>query len=636
VWVFRKKNPGEKIRNPIQGEFFATDAITGPAQALVRESFQNSLDAQSEALPDSAPVRVRIKLATGRFALSPDRVRTLFETAYPHLLASGNGLRSPPDPSKPCPYLVIEDFGTTGLSGDPATEDPPAGDDPRNPFYLFFRAEGLSGKTGLRLGRWGVGKFVFPRSSMASTHFGFTVREDDGRRLLLGAVTLKAHRLPDDPAMYTPDGLWGVERRDGLVEPMEDRPTIEEFRQLFDISRSTEPGLSVVIPWVDEEISFAALLAAVVNDYFYPILNRRLVVEIDDGEQRVFLDHSTLDGVINKWRGDLGDKPAESVALAQRAAVFADDKRIVLASQPVGSAPKWSDDLLTKDQLEDAVKSIAAGEVVAFRVPVHVRPKGGETKESWFDIYLRSDKSSDGRPVFIREGIIISDLKARRAREIRSLVIVEDEPIASLLGDSENPAHTQWQKDSSNFKGKYTFGPSVIDFVVNSVGELVALLNRGTNERDHSLTFDVFSIPKPETPAPPSPAPRPEPPRPPQPPEPPAPPAPRVNVDKTPGGFVVRPAPGLALPRTVTVQCAYNVSSANPLKKWHPADFAVGSRDIVVDQTGAGSVAVKSGNVLMLEMLGADFSVAVTGFDTNRDLYVKTSIKSNGDGDSQA
>jgi hypothetical protein len=32
MWVFRKKTPAEKIRNPIQGEFFATDAISGPAQ----------------------------------------------------------------------------------------------------------------------------------------------------------------------------------------------------------------------------------------------------------------------------------------------------------------------------------------------------------------------------------------------------------------------------------------------------------------------------------------------------------------------------------------------------------------------------------------------------------------------------
>ena len=45
-WHFRPYAPGEKTRDPIQGEFFATDAIRNPAEALIREGIQNSLDAQ--------------------------------------------------------------------------------------------------------------------------------------------------------------------------------------------------------------------------------------------------------------------------------------------------------------------------------------------------------------------------------------------------------------------------------------------------------------------------------------------------------------------------------------------------------------------------------------------------------------
>ena len=34
------------------------------------------------------------------------------------------------------------------------------------------------------------------------------------------------------------------------------------------------------------------------------------------------------------------------------------------------------------------------------------------------------------------------------------MVIVKDRPLATLLGDAENVAHTQWQKDSAKFHFK--------------------------------------------------------------------------------------------------------------------------------------------------------------------------------------
>ena len=120
MWYFRRKASGEKIRNPIQGEFFATEAIDGPAQALVRESVQNSLDARAA----EGPVRVRIALAVGSEALPGSAAKELFGSAWLHYQAPGNGLHAAPLPGAPCPYLVIEDFGTKGLTGDPRQSDP--------------------------------------------------------------------------------------------------------------------------------------------------------------------------------------------------------------------------------------------------------------------------------------------------------------------------------------------------------------------------------------------------------------------------------------------------------------------------------------------------------------------------------
>ena len=636
MWCFRKKSSGEKIRNPIQGEFFATDAIAGPAQALVRESFQNSLDARL----GEQPVRIRLRLADASEALPASSVKALFADAIPHFRAEGNGLRDAPSPDAPCPYLVVEDFGTTGLTGDPTEADPPEIGARKNAFYLFFRAEGLSEKSGTRLGRWGVGKFVFPRSSRASTHFGLTVRHDDGRCLLLGAVTLKAHRVPNEDGIFTPDGMYGSQRADGLVLPMESETALAEFRRTFHLSRLNEPGLSVVIPWVDPDISFNSLLTATINDYFFPILNRRLIVEIRAGGLTARLDHSTLDHSLEKWKSVIGDRPAATVSLARFVSRVTDAERIVLADQNMAQAPKWSDALVSPEQLELIKTKLAEGEGISVRVPVNVRLKSHPDQRSHFDIYLKPDAAADGRPVFIRQGIIISDLKAKRARELRSLVIIEDEPIAALLGDSENPAHTQWQKDSSNFRGKYTFGPSVIDFVTQSVSELVGIINRSSSEQDTSLTVSFFSLPTPQPEPTPKPGPTPQPSPTPMPDPPPHIPEPgknpRLQIQRTVGGFSVRPIDHERFPMRLHVQCAYLVESGHPLKKWNAADFTLQTAPVRIALEGGGTLGDVRGNELWAQIDREDFALNVDGFDTNRDIYVRAIVEEAGNGDSQA
>src|ERR1035438_4860664 len=58
-WHFRPLVPGETTRDPIVGEFFATEAINNVGEALVREGIQNSLDAALKQ-----PLHVRISVVT--------------------------------------------------------------------------------------------------------------------------------------------------------------------------------------------------------------------------------------------------------------------------------------------------------------------------------------------------------------------------------------------------------------------------------------------------------------------------------------------------------------------------------------------------------------------------------------------
>jgi len=52
----------------------------------------------------------------------------------------------------------------------------------------------------------------------------------------------------------------------------------------------------------------------------------------------------------------------------------------------------------------------------------------------------------------VRSGILISDIRTLGRRPIFSLLEVEDEPVARFLGDSETPAHTNWNERTEGFK----------------------------------------------------------------------------------------------------------------------------------------------------------------------------------------
>lgn len=620
TWHFRQPSPGETTRDPIVGEFFSTDAISGSAEALVREGIQNALDASVDG-----KVHVRIFLGDGSQTLSADRAAPWFSQAWTHLRATGNGLSDAPTESDGCKFLVFEDFGTTGLRGNVEQ----AFDEPgnKNSFYYFFRAEGRTGKSESDRGRWGVGKHVFPRSSRINTVFGLTVRDDDRRRMLMGHVVLKSHKIGADH--WSPDGYFGL-RPAGLVLPTEDRALSDKFTADFRVKRTTEPGLSLIVPYVDEEITYGDLVRSVVDGYFFPILCGQITVEVESGDQRVSITKGSLieaalsiggpDEAERLARVDLAEWAAEREAGGFTDLLPCSDHRAL-----------WSNDMVPAELVPQLRTRLAGGQKIALRSHVIVRPKGKPDQVSYFDVFLWENDHDGGRPIFIREGLTITDVRGGRARGVLSMVVVRDKPLATLLGDSENPAHTQWQKTSSNFKNKYVYGVAHIDFVRRSVERIVAVLRDSGEEHDVSTLADIFPRPADEEDARPRPAerttPKPQPDLPPDiPPLPRNPPA-GYRLQQVVGGFSVqRGRPDAPTPSSLLVRVAYDIRQGNPLKKYNRADFRLDRAPIDITEERGIEIRERSENELLFDVTDPDFRLTVEGFDKNRDLYVSVSI----------
>lgn len=124
------------------------------ADTLVRETVQNSLDARAgKGQSGQEAVKVRFAFLDGDRAPDLEYIEELFDQEYrDHAEAAGIELGSI-DFGHPR-AIVIEDFGTNGLLGNPLEK----GDDD---FSDFWRRHGISHKSGERRGRWGLGKLVF-------------------------------------------------------------------------------------------------------------------------------------------------------------------------------------------------------------------------------------------------------------------------------------------------------------------------------------------------------------------------------------------------------------------------------------------------------------------------------------------
>jgi hypothetical protein len=639
-WHFYQQGPTDPVLNPIASEFFASEAVGDAADALVREAIQNSLDARrGGAKQAGSPARVRIHLSGEDGALLSTAAKDWFGTIWPHVSADGNGLAERPVAGETCPFIVVEDFGTTGLDGDPSAF---AVDRSRpNDFLNFFRAVGYSDKGQNSKGSWGVGKTVFPRSSRISSFIGYTVRASDDRRMLLGRSILRYHSVGGVP--YKSDGYSGVQRSDGFVLPSEDADVIGEFQRDFRIERRGETGLSVVVPWYttsgDNAITPEGILRAVVSGFFHPMLAGDLVVEIDTATGRTRLDSHTLPEVLASQDGTWAAEKLAVIELARWWRQRNGESDGVLTAPTTNRAQKWLPGAIPEEIVGVISPKLMARERFAVRVPMHVLLREGDPKPTHFDVICEATDDDTTTVMFIRDGLIIPDVRpTRRTRGIRAIVIVEDDALAGFLRDAETPAHTEWTTGTSNFRDKYKFGAGGIEFVKAAVPELINALRSVDTQPDENIAIEHFYIEreasksgrkrrkKPTVRVPTRPR--------------------RFRINRLDGGFSLRP-PGdggpssdggeagvqtLFEPFAVSIRAAYDVRSGSAINAWSPFDFDVAKRPIVIEQSGV-EIRSLQGRQMIVIVNQSEFHVSVRGFDRNRDLFVEARVLKEKSGD---
>lgn len=609
MWAFIEP-PKRGVRtNPTEGELFINDRVDRP-DSLIREAGQNSSDARRQDVPTA---ELRFTLIRGQDVPTAEQIHPYIADLIPHLEACGIDLGAI-DFKKPS-ILLVEDFGTVGLQG--ATDE-----DDEESLALFWRNVGDSHKGGVRGGRWGLGKTVFANSSRIAAWFGLTIRADDLRELLIGQVALRKHKL--DETTYLPHALFCSKypAPDEAEGPIEDPERLAAFRSTFCLSRKQEPGLSVVIPFPHESITEQSLLKAAIQHFFFPILRRRMIININGRELSADsirgiaaeLDLRDMESAI-AVAGEICSTPPESISTVDY------PEALAFPNGPLGSSS------LTPEKLLLLKQSYRQGQLTAISVPILIRPKNEDPKPSHIKLFLKHiPEISRGTDFYLRDGISVIDHRTfGEAEKAVGVLLADDEVASRFLGDAENPSHTAWNAKGKGLEVRYCDPQKTVMFIRRSLRQFYDLVAKEEDVEDRQALSDVFFVPKEgrgENRPPPTPPPPPSPP-------PPAKPS-KTQLTKVEGGFGVKAGSGLTasdLPIKVNIQVAYDVRKGNPFNKYDKRDFSLESKDIsVYADSPQVSDAAASGNTLSFQANTMDFSVRVTGFDPHRDLKIKDRV----------
>lgn len=603
---FRKVGPGEVEQELTQKDQFNTDSVP-LAATLVRESIQNSTDARLDGVVSHADIRIAFK--------DPDPSRSEFWRSIlsplrGHLIASGIDIGGcnldAPN------FLVIEDFGTTGLTGSFDAKDD-------QNFNDFWRRVGRSHEGGSKGGSWGLGKLVFPISSEIRTFFGLTIRQSDpGRQLLMGQTILATHRI--DTTDYVPHGFFANHDSNGFQRPILDSTFISKFASAVGFSRNNDSGLSVAIPFPRSELTAQKLVPLVIENYFFPILTGQLRVDVA-GQM---ISAETFDQVARAYNSAaLGDGHLISfIREISRA------RRVTpMLTLPEQWASRELSSVIPEDELKMMREGYDSGKLITARVPMTLRQKDNTTSKGHFDLFLR--RASDDvpvtalKPLFIRGSITVPNEESNfRYRRAFAALEANEPNVSRFLRDAENPAHTSWNGNAEKLTINWKAGAQRLREIRRILAQLHQLLDQAVARLDADALKTLLHLndaSSARSAASPNPTSRP------------AsllsisPSARLFEISKRAGGFTLRGASGLTqanLPMQLAVQAAYDLPTGNPLKKHSQYDFnfRLGG-EIKITAKGLLWTAPET-NKLLLDIRETDFSVDVVGFDGNRDLVI--------------
>jgi len=505
-WKFKKMSDDDSNVDPGIYQHFKQRTV----DSLVREVIQNSIDAKRD---DVDKVRIEFTFATAEKTFTDEH----FEGQLPKHLGMPGALKhdsetkfdelrdksSNPKWNEGLDFLLIEDYGTDGLTGnhetmsriqrDPATRKLTE-ESKSNRFRMFHWDWGNNSAddTG-KGGAWGYGKAALTKASRIKSILTMTTRNRDHKDDSTLEQTIFGHSLVSshDDGKGNSFRFYGhYQRNDTVVSNIFPRSTkdggsattdIEKFCTHIGSKRCNklkDRGLSIFIPWYEEGISFESITTSIIENYSVAFQMGLLEVQIKDDSRTVDINVKNIQDQIDKMKIE-----------EERKFLLTTLNRLAAEPQPTNSLKYTRDDLNIAsliDNMKDVEKEdwfkffndSANGTTKSARIEVPFSAVNGTPHDGYFTVKM--EKQYDSKHTFLHRHIIRTtdgEKKNIAAPNVLALVFVGTEdsksvrnPLHQFLRLCEGPAHMEWVA-KGNERAKMYVTPT---FIVTIVSKFVS------------------------------------------------------------------------------------------------------------------------------------------------------------------
>ena len=486
------KHPGGKLIDPTPQQKFEK-----PDNCIL-ECVQNAIDA---ALVQNK-IRKTTKLKFQFKMISKDDCEFFDKNFEKHLNERRYNKRTIFTSEIPC--LLMEDFNTTGITGEPETLDEITESGERNNWYYFLYDFG--GKSKLedhtKGGSEGEGMQTFMLNSGISTFFGLSVDSTNNNKASIFGMSYFGSRKVDG-LKYSVFASFGKEKEiEGNKEcgPVSEIENVEKFISLFGLKRKIdEPGTSIVVPFYNqEEIDKDFIIKKLLDIYRVPILRNQLEVEVGD----IVINNHTIQKLAVENEEHLSNK-----RLCEDYYNFLKELEGVSDNQNEYEYLFYDQEDIKKQDIESfekLVEDFNSYKLVKLRVKFQVKKYQENSKtrtidsHTYYDVYFKKYPSSldnirETFNDFIRGPMPLYKRRNKQCSMFH-LVDVQDKHVALLFKHAEQANHSEISADNWKLKEDYKGFRKIISLSRNITTKLYRLITLENTEEDFEATQDFFKV----------------------------------------------------------------------------------------------------------------------------------------------
>lgn len=631
TWQFRPLNPNDNSGISTVDDNFANEERSS-VEILVRETLQNPLDARH----DDELVEVRYDLVT----IKRDQSSFLSAVFSPEAIShfqSGRLLKTEQLPDE-VTFLIVEDFGTSGLEG--IFTDSSIDGRTQNWNAFWFR-EGEGAKPTKSNGGAGQGKITLYAASQIRSVMALTKRRSDHQELLFGCCRFKQnYKVEGRPERWAKEARWGaVSDPELLATPLTDHGLIDGIKSELKLCRADKPGTTFIVPMPDG-ITLSAIRRAVIDEFFFPIRRGRLRVTL--GSEK--LDESTIATAAKSLGDHSRYTPAYRLFLEN-----AIDNHIgvvpnATATSGWASTTKLTQTCFDEAELTNIRRKFENSESISVDFPVKVKKRNVAAVISKFRVVLRQELNAEqSQELFVRQDLGIDGEKrlrgSRRIQPVLALTFIDDLDLSAFLTAAEEPTHRTWNASRPKVKLEYDGTALLLNAVRNAALRLVDLLTP-PGRRDNTALALYFADPSTleptirrgpdgkDNPLPPA-----------------APGAPTIKIPPAKpkplsffpleDGFCIKALPvemaTKRFPLFVEIVTAYATTLGDAFKQWDAADFWLNDEKSFPVETHGIQNIVRDANRIRFDMNQVDAKFTIAGFDRNRKVEVQINYREHDD-----